>query len=688
MMTDFEQNNQNEAGVRSVQHSHGARIRSAQACQLCHTRKVKCDLSDTRFPCSNCSVSSSTCRPHQRKRKRYSPSPSSPTCSYTRETTGEPSREDPDLQQQTPSRSTQGQSNATDATRPIPVGQPAIAEEPLEYHPNQERLEEFSPREAMLEDGESYLGRSEYLAPAIPFSEARPNQESPSAALPEVDLQILRLQRVFDLPSRSVRAGLIDNFMTYCFPWMPIVERRWLEVGGQNKPSILLLQAVFVAGSRVSSESMLLKSSEEFYRKAKALFFCGHEKNSIIIIIAVCLLHWWSPASPEELSADSSHFWMAVGVRFAYQIGLHREPPKGKHAMLRRRIWWTLVARDSMISAALGRPRTICLDDATVGPPTVGDFPVPDATARLYVAYVTICQIMGDLTQCRLRNKLSLEQRRAFENALRCWVKDLPEELRLFRSSPDRPLKSYNLAARQLHVHYFVNLVILFGSSGSERGPFPEALLASSFLCGIFEDFLVRDELRYLRANFAFMCLAAALNQLTCYRYASLRPAAVRGVGIIKLALQELAKKWRSADTALNSLNRVSNLVLQQPLVESPSPVLSPGALPFYEDFGPDLCEEWSVLWSQQNPFLNRDTMQNEPLRSDATTNQHHGDQAQSMPWSMSDGEDYLSLANITGELPHGIISPASGDLMNEWPPWGSAGMWLLDDMNTNGGLL
>lgn len=347
-----------------------------------------------------------------------------------------------------------------------------------------------------------------------------------------------------------------------------------------------------------------------------------------------------------------------------------------------------------MISAALGRPRTICLDDATVGPPTVDDFPMPNDAARLYVPYVTICQMMGDLTQCRLRNKLSLEQRRVFENALRCWVKDLPGELRLFRSSPERPLQTYNLAARQLHIHYFVNLVILFGSSNSERGPFPEALMASSFLCGIFEDFLVRDELRYLRANFAFMCLAAALNQLTCYRFSSLRPAAVRGVGIIKLALQELAKKWRSADTALKSLNRVSDLVSQQPLVESSPPVLSRGALPLFEDFGPDLCEEWSVLWSQQNPLLNPDTRHNGPLRSDATTNQLHGDQTQFMPWSMSDGEDSLSLANIPGALPHSMISPGTGGSMNDfpgggqWPPWGSAGMWLLDDMNIAGGLL
>jgi hypothetical protein len=206
------------------------------------------------------------------------------------------------------------------------------------------RLEETNPNPNGPDTGESYLGRSEYLASGIPFSETTEYGRS-NAMLSEVDLKVLQLQRAFDIPSKSISASLIDNFMSFCYPWMPIVERPWLEESGGTKPSILLLQAVFLAGSRVSSGPLLYASSEEFYRKAKALFYSGHEKNTLIVVIAVCLLHWWGPASPAENSADTSFFWISAGVRIAYQIGLHKEPKGGRHAALRRRIWWTLVVK-------------------------------------------------------------------------------------------------------------------------------------------------------------------------------------------------------------------------------------------------------------------------------------------------------------------------------------------------------
>jgi hypothetical protein len=209
--------------------------------------------------------------------------------------------------------------------------------------PNDGRSEGRTPNPNVLDAAESYLGRSEYLASGIPFSGTKAEYGRSNVTLSEVDLKILQLQKAFDIPSRSLSASLIDNFITFCYPWMPIVERPWLEEKGGQKPSIFLLQAVFLAGSRVSSGPLLYASSKEFYRKAKALFYCGHEKNTLITIIAVCLLHWWDPASPQQNSVDGSYFWISVGVRCAYQIGLHKELKGGRYAALRRRIWWTLV---------------------------------------------------------------------------------------------------------------------------------------------------------------------------------------------------------------------------------------------------------------------------------------------------------------------------------------------------------
>jgi putative effector of murein hydrolase len=57
--------------------------------------------------------------------------------------------------------------------------------------------------------------------------------------------------------------------------------------------SLLLNQAVFLAASRVSSAPGVAAyaSSEQFYQRAKALFWQGHEKNPVTVIAATIMLH-------------------------------------------------------------------------------------------------------------------------------------------------------------------------------------------------------------------------------------------------------------------------------------------------------------------------------------------------------------------------------------------------------------
>lgn len=190
---------------------------------------------------------------------------------------------------------------------------------------------------------QGYLGRSEYLGLAAPQLTEIPNvQDSERCArLTEEEKTILDIHRAFDLPPLAIQRSLIDNFETYCAPWMPILDSKHLQQ--PNKLSILLLQSVFVAGSRVAAASHISASSETYYRRAKALFFSSYETNPVIKIAAACLLNWWNPLGPDKVSLDGSGFWLRVAVSLAYQIGLHRESPNGKNSSYRRRLWWTLV---------------------------------------------------------------------------------------------------------------------------------------------------------------------------------------------------------------------------------------------------------------------------------------------------------------------------------------------------------
>ncbi|KFX99473.1 hypothetical protein V490_01776 [Pseudogymnoascus sp. VKM F-3557] len=578
--------------------------RSAQACIICHKKKVKCDLASGKQPCTNCEIGDLRCRPHQRKRKHYSISPSPPPPPTDPQARGfsqsiletqdqgqiQPETQNDTWEARTPLVSRQTYTRETPARVPTPVTRSERSVHTIiSGHPPQETINSHH-----TPSGESYLGRSEYLGGNIPFNESMAIEAAPakSTGLSEIDLQILHLHKAFDLPPRATRESLIDKYMELCSPWTPIVERCWLEETEGSQPSLLLLQAVLLAGSRVTSNTLVYASSQEFYQKARALFFSGHEKNIMFSIISLCLLQWWNPTGPEQISTDTSGFWVRIAVGMAYQVGLHREPSGAnrKDRMDRRRLWWSLVCRDCIISVGVGRPRTINLEDSDVAPPSVEDFPVQDSKARLFVAFVSICQLLGDVTQCYRRKSLTPSRRQDLENALYRWIKELPAEFHILQKGRKDPIGSYNFEARQLLVPYFVILVILNRGPVAGSVPSTVSLVASSFIASIYEEFIARDELRHLGPAFAFYALAAGLSQLSGYRYRSLANAAEENFKIIRLSLELLSKRWGSSNGALRALPEARKAVLRLPLYSEPPACIPTKSLLFFNDFDSSLC--------------------------------------------------------------------------------------------------
>jgi hypothetical protein len=417
----------------------------------------------------------------------------------------------------------------------------------------------------------SYLGRLEYLRGDVPVDD---DSELPSKVphrLTTTDIEILRIQQVTELPPRAVRESLLDAFWTKCHPWTPVVDRSWIDERSPGTTSLLLQHAIFLAGSRVSA-AVPNYPSEEFYKKARLLFWMGAEDDPIINVASACLLQWWNPEGPERVSLDTSSFWVRVCVGLAYQVGLHREPNGKPDAGLRKRIWWSLVTRDCLINAGHGRPRAIDLKLADVSPISVSDFDGVTASADLFAAYVGIScilgmdssnyveltrilnDVIGDLTQSYLRKQGLQEQKKSLEDRLFRWIKTLPDHLQLCRAVEGRPLKSYDFEARQLHVQYFTVLVILNRPLDPTLAPSTASLLASSYIAGMFEDFMARDELRYLGPIFTFYCLTAGMAQLSCYRYSELVSLAEQNLNILARALEELSKRWPTAVGSLKHL--------------------------------------------------------------------------------------------------------------------------------------
>lgn len=188
----------------------------------------------------------------------------------------------------------------------------------------------------------SYLGRAEYISGVVPIDEEDARMYLPESQpnIPDADMQYLRNIGAFDLPARPICSSLIEGYFERCAPWMPIVDK--IELDGP-KASMLLLQAIFVAGSRTSTAPQVQAAGRDFYRRAKALFNMEIEKAPLNVIRAICIVQWWNPSGPEHVSMNASSFWLHMGVALAHQIGLHREPnAKQSDTSLRRRLWWVL----------------------------------------------------------------------------------------------------------------------------------------------------------------------------------------------------------------------------------------------------------------------------------------------------------------------------------------------------------
>lgn len=592
--------------------------RAARACFSCHARKVRCDISVSKPRCSNCEIDGRRCEPRPRQRR------ANPAAKVSSEhLTGADSL----LRTQTPVKPSR---NSNPPTRANALHSGAFIQDSwntgvteASNRPQQitgpSPASEASSLPSTYKDG--YMERS-YLGPDSFRAEdgAEVNYELQGSS--ETSKKILDLQKAFELPPRAIRNSLLENFWTYCHPWDPVVERSQILSTPPEKMSPFLLQAIFLAASRVSSGSASYAGPAEFYKRAKTLFWLDHEQDPLTNLTAVALLHWWNPHGPERVSTNTSTFWLRIAISLAQQMGLHNQRRPVENESLRRRIWWSLVvqtrlfelirrancetqARDCLVSMAHGRPQAINLEFCDVPRPKVEDFPDSPFTGMIFTAYVDISLILGRFTSIALRRLPSRVHVTDIEDSLYRWVKTLPESIRMTRQNKqgntERIVPPYNLQSRQLHVLYLVAIILLYRPRTLE-GPFPIlAVTAASTMVGIFEDFLARDEIRFLSTTYTFYLLAASIALLSCYRYVNLWGVAQEDLQIIRRAQEELKKRWPSALGSMNSFERMYKVAVstQKRVDGLPQTGLSQGQGVLFEDLDMTLCRLWSVLHRQ-----------------------------------------------------------------------------------------
>jgi hypothetical protein len=115
----------------------------------------------------------------------------------------------------------------------------------------------------------------------------------------------------------------------------------------KNPPSLLLLQAILLAGSRVCTNPQLMDQTGStvpaamtFYKRAKALYDANYEDDRVTIVQALVLMGWyWEGPEGQDTTPSTFLFlflmpfldvtrnvfyWTRVAIVVAQGSGMHR----------------------------------------------------------------------------------------------------------------------------------------------------------------------------------------------------------------------------------------------------------------------------------------------------------------------------------------------------------------------------
>nr|POE54434.1 cutinase transcription factor 1 alpha [Quercus suber] len=439
-------------------HPSFRRQRASRACETCHARKVRCDAASLGVPCTNCVAFSIECKIPTPKRKKTTSgkkeSDRSTTAEASEETLstmlarGSDRAESHAETSQSPGvRSDNFAGPAPATNRDVPAD--AIGMNTARGMPETENSEAYAAiqrvtngtyaqfmkpkfaRAPIKEAGRvAYLGESSNLSLLVqdrhgttdvvhyPLPENIRGARQRVSELDNVEIDILHQRGAFLLPPRALCDELVEAYFQWIAPVVPVINRskfmrRYRD--SKNPPSLLLLQAILLAGSRVCNNPQLMDANGSttpaamtFYKRAKALYDANYEDDRVTIVQALILMGWYWEG-PEDVTKNV-FYWSRVAVIVAQGSGMHRSVEGSQLSKadkrLWKRIWWTLFTRDRSVAVALGRPVSISIEDSDVEMCTEDDFiddevdrpsdyPPDPIHVQFFLNYVKLCEIMG-----------------------------------------------------------------------------------------------------------------------------------------------------------------------------------------------------------------------------------------------------------------------------------------------------
>ncbi|KXT10465.1 hypothetical protein AC579_1846, partial [Pseudocercospora musae] len=608
-------------------HPSFRRQRASRACE------VRCDAASLGVPCTNCVAFSIECKIPTPKRKKTAGKKDSDRCASGKRGTA----------QWLAHSQTDGPSPANATAEPLPkrremvmeannIGMNTPAGMPKsegtdQYYASQsvtngtyaQYMKPKFARAPIKEAGRvAYLGESSNLSLLVqdrhgttdvvhyPLPENVRGARARINELDHVEIDILHQRGAFLLPPRQLCDELVDAYFTWIAPVVPVINRskfmrRYRDA--KNPPSLLLLQAILLAGSRVCNNPQLMDANGSttpaamtFYKRAKALYDANYEDDRVTIVQALILMGWYWEG-PEDVTKNV-FYWSRVAVIVAQGSGMHRSVEGSQltkaDKRLWKRIWWTLFTRDRSVAVALGRPVGINIEDSDVEMVTEDDFidDEPDRPAEyppdpihvhFFLNYVKLCEIMGLVlsqqysvaSKLRRNNALDLTHS---DMALADWLQNCPMEVRW---EPQR----HHFWSALLHANYYTTLCLLHrahmppaGSESrhvngwAEETAYPSrsiAYQAAAMITSIIEALQTHDQLRYTPAFIVYSLFSALIMHVYQMRSTShtIVSATQTRLNTCMQALKDVSRVWlvaKMVHTLFESI--LGNKVLEERL--------------------------------------------------------------------------------------------------------------------------
>ena len=150
----------------------------------------------------------------------------------------------------------------------------------------------------------------------FPIIEQFPGWGDRISRMDRVEVEILQRRGSFLLPPKPLCDEMIEGYFQWVAPNMPVINKtRFMKQyrDKNNPPSLLLLQAMLLAASRVCSNLQLLDqngsapaaaAAKAFYKRAKALYDANYELDGVTVVQAAILMSWFWEGPDGEFTKD------------------------------------------------------------------------------------------------------------------------------------------------------------------------------------------------------------------------------------------------------------------------------------------------------------------------------------------------------------------------------------------------